>query len=131
MSELTAWLMDGSVSIREIETEPPRPPPSPAAGWQRRQRRELTRLRRLHDTLAERTSGLIQDVTTLKDVTEAANALERLGRITDRVSALERQVLGVADGPDPLGDDFARLLKNAWERAYGPPPTESDQTSPQ
>ena len=131
MSELTQKLMEGSVCIREIEAEAPRPPPSPSASWQRRQRRELTRLRRLHDTLAERTSGLIQDVTTLKDVTEAANALERLGRITDRVTELERQVLGVTNGADPLGDDFARLLKNAWERAYGPPPTESDQTQSQ
>ena len=125
MESLQQALKSGKVLIREI-IQKSKQPPSPKEVFNRRQRREVTRLRGLHDTLAERVSALIQDVDSLKEISEAAAALDRLGRITDRLVGLERQILGL-DGPgDGLGDDFARLLKNAWERAYGTPPHEND-----
>ena len=123
MSSLADQLASGDVMIRDVERKS-KPPPTPQDAFNRRQRREVSRLRGLHDTLAERVAALIQDVGSLKEISEAAAALDRLGRITDRVVELERQLLGLDSAPQALGDDFARLLKNAWERAYGTPPPE-------
>lgn len=123
MSNLADQLASRDVIIRDAVRKS-KPPPPPQDAFNRRQRREVSRLRSLHDTLAERVAVLIQDVNSLKEISEAAVALDRLGRITDRVVDLERQMLGLDSPTQVLGDDFARLLKNAWERAYGTPPPE-------
>lgn len=126
MDSLEQCLKSGRILIREI-VHKAKTPPSPKEVFNRRQRKEVTRLRSLHDTLAERVTVLIQDVDSLKEISEAAAALDRLGRITDRLVGLERQILGLDAPGDVLGDDFARLLKSAWERAYGTPPPETNQ----
>jgi len=130
MESIERALATGRITIRERATSTKSVPSKSTVkdAFNRRQRREVSRLRTLHDTLAERVSTLIQDVDSLKEVSEAAAALDRLGRITDRVVGLERQILGLDTVTDTLGDDFARLLKNAWERAYGTPPPETNQS---
>ena len=124
MTRIAQLLESKDIVIREADDRKASPPASAKDVVDRRQRREVNRLRRLHDTLADRVATLVQDVDSLKEISEAAAALDRLGRITDRLALMERQLLGL-DSPDQtLGDDFARLLKNAWERAYGPTPPE-------
>ena len=127
MTAFELALAEGRIVVRDATPlSKPKAPPSPKDSFNRRQRREIVRLRTLHDTLAERAAVLIRDVDSLKEISEAAAALDRLGRITDRLVLMERQILGLDLPPDSLGDDFARLLKNAWERAYGTPPAETD-----
>lgn len=127
MADVERALATGRIVVRDARPKP-KPAPSPKQAFDRRQRREVGRLRSLHDCLAEKASSLIGAVDLLKEISEAAAALDRLGRITDRLVGLERQILGLDTPPDTLGDDFARLLKNAWERAYGTPPLETDQS---
>jgi hypothetical protein len=124
MERIEKSILSGRLTIRETVPKS-KPATSPTESFNRRQRRELTRLRGLHDSLSERVALLIQSVESLKEISEAAAALDRLGRITDRLVLMERQVLGLDKPADSLGDDFARLLKTAWERAYGAPPTET------
>lgn len=106
-------------------TSAPKRPPAKRVPKDRileKQQRELARLDALHTILAERVAVLIEDVVSLKDVSEAASALDRLGRITDRLIALERQAHGLDRPATGLDADFANLLRKAWERAYGTPP---------
>jgi len=126
MDTIEQALKSGRISVRELSSKSKSPPTSKES-FNRRQRRELTRLRVLHDCLSERATVLIEKVDSLKEISEAATALDRLGRITDRLVAMERDVLGLNQPADTLGDDFARLLKTAWERAYGAPPHETSQ----
>ena len=128
MAELLA---SGAVSVSEPAPVPKAPRPFPKKKPTKdhildKQRRELTRLDALHNTLAERVAALIEDVTTLKDVSEAAGALDRLGRITDRLIALERQAHGLDRPTSTFDADFANLLRKAWERAYGTTPPDFD-----
>lgn len=119
-------LADGAVTIT-LPKKPKRPSPKPPTKdvILAKQRRELARLDALHTTLAEKVAALIEDVATLKDVSEAAGALDRLGRITDRLIALERQAHGLDRPATGLDSDFAALLKKAWERAYGTTPPDT------
>ena len=125
MTRLSRHLLDGTITIRPTAPKT-RPAATPVERFNRRQRREVSRLRRLHDTLSERVAVLVQSVDSLKEISEAAAALDRLGRITDRLVEMERHMLGLDAPAALLGDDFARLLKNAWERAYGTTPPDFD-----
>ncbi len=124
---MASLLADGTVTVTSPAKPPPkrmtkRRPPTDKTVILAKQHRELARLDALHNTLAEKAGTLIDEVATMKDVSEAAGALERLGRITDRLIALERQAHGL-DRPMASQDaEFATLLKKAWERAYGTSP---------
>ena len=113
--------------IPDDETEFEPPPTKPRRGDKsasvlRRHKREIARLVAHHDQLADRVGSLIADVATLKEVADATAALERLGRITERLIAMERDALGLDRPGDSLGADFAELLTKAWERMHGTPP---------
>lgn len=130
-ASMAKLLAEGAVTIAVPPPAPVRAPAKRAAPGRApksrevilaKQRRELARLDALHSTLAEKAASLIEDVSTLKDISEAAGALDRLGRITDRLIALERQAHGLDRPASAHESEFATLLKKAWERAYGTPP---------
>ena len=85
-------------------------------------RRAVLRLNRLHDDLADKAVGLVEAAASVRELADAAAAIERLGRIAERLIALERQVFGLDDTTAAeISDDLAEALRKARERAGLPP----------
>ena len=85
-------------------------------------RRAVLRLNRLHDNLADKAAGLVEAAGSVRELADAAAAIERLGRIAERLIALERQVFGLDDvAAAEIGDGLAETLRKARERAGLPP----------
>ncbi len=82
-------------------------------------RSDIARLQRLHNELIGKVRALVEGVGTLRELADAAAALERLGRITDRLITLERQVFHLDSIADGGRADFADTLKKAWDRVDG------------
>jgi len=79
-------------------------------------RRDIARLSRLREGLAAKAARLVEAAESVRELADAAAAVERLGRITERLIALERQAHGLeAEGAN--GADFAETLRKARERA--------------
>ncbi len=83
----------------------------------RKHQRAVGRLNRLHDDLADKAAPLVEGAASVRELADAAAAIERLGRIAERLITLERQVFGL-DDISPAGDDgLAESLRKARQRA--------------
>ncbi len=91
-------------------TRPDTPIPDPRI----RRERDIKRLSRLRDTLSIKARTLVETAQSVREIADAASAVERLGRITARLMDLERR----NEPPAPQGGDtaLAHLLKKARDR---------------
>jgi len=143
----------GEASIREIARRHAIPESTirlraKASGWQRaappdkaarpdgrqsmldRHRRDIGRLNALQEELAQKARAMVEAAGTLRELADAAAAIERLGRITDRLITLERQACDVG-APGKPGSGIAEALKKARRRAQAAdaPPTATESES--
>lgn len=82
----------------------------------RQHQKRLSTLNDLSDRLARRADALIESVTTLEDLGDAAQAVESLGRTTGRLIPLERQVFNLDAPEDKTVNDRADDARAEMER---------------
>ncbi|MDA8230456.1 MAG: hypothetical protein M0006_03870 [Magnetospirillum sp.] len=93
--------------------------PDQADAVLRKQRRDIARLNAMQSALAEKSKALIDNVSNLRELADAAAALERLGRIAERLIPLERQAFHLDEAAEAGSPGLAELLKRARERLDG------------